>query len=150
MPTTRYPLAIRMRPLTRRRNPLFAALALALTLCAALLTHALPARADSTVTVTTTTDEMTTGNGTCSLREAIAYANGTAETDCGPAPGGTTTIVLPSGHYLLSSATGFRTLSLTGNAVIQGAGAGTTIIDGGSAVQVLSVGSASQSTISGV
>ncbi|HEX3978677.1 MAG TPA: fibronectin type III domain-containing protein [Solirubrobacteraceae bacterium] len=122
-----------------------------LVTCALLASaHLSPADADSTVTVSTTTDETTTGNGTCSLREAILYANGTAETDCGPAPTGITTIVLPGGHYVLSTATGFKTLSLTGNAIIEGAGAGTTLIDGGSAVQVLSVGSTSQSTISGV
>lgn len=108
--------------------------------------HASAARADSTVTVTTTTDETTTGNGTCSLREAILYASGTAETDCGPAPSGTTTIILPSGHYLLSGGT----LSLTRDATIQGAAAGTTIIDGGGAAQVLNVGASSQSSIGGV
>jgi CSLREA domain-containing protein len=120
---------------------------LALLVCVlVLVAHPSSVRADGTVTVTTTTDETTTGDGTCSLREAILYANGTAETDCGPGATGTTTIVVPAGHYVLSQGA----LPITGNAVIQGQGASGTIIDAGGGSQVVSVGAASQSTLSGV
>lgn len=64
MPTTRRPLPIRMRSLTFRRGILLAALALA----AAVFVRALPARADSTVAVTTNLDSTTSGDGVCSLR----------------------------------------------------------------------------------
>ena len=121
----------------------------ALMACALLaFMHASAARADSTVTVTTTTDETTTGERHLlaargdSLRRA-APRRPTA----GPAPSGTTTIILPSGHYLLSGGT----LSLTrATRSFGGAAAGTTIIDGGGASQVLNVGASSQSSIGGV
>ena len=68
---------------------------------------AIPAHAaGATINVTTTADQVTT-NGACSLREAILYANGTAETDCSAtaaAPGTTTTINVPAGAYTLTGA----------------------------------------------
>ena len=60
-----------------------------------------PALADSAVTVTTTSAETTAGDGTCSLAEAILYAqrlNG-GNTDCGTTATGTTVINMPEGTY---------------------------------------------------
>ena len=57
------------------------------------------ASADVTVHVTTTVDEHVK-NGQCSLREAMAYADGTAEPECGPgAPDGIVTVSVPAGCY---------------------------------------------------
>lgn len=103
------------------------------------------ALADSTVNVTTTSDSPTAGQ--CSLREAVAYANGTPEGDCAPsAQSGTTTINVPAGTYTLSGSG----LTLSRNAVINGAGASSTTISGGNALQVLSVVTGVQATLNGV
>jgi CSLREA domain-containing protein len=94
------------------------------------------ARADVTITVNTTSDDTTSGNGTCSLREAITYANGTAEADCAAGTAtGTTTITLPSGPYVLTNGE----LSITGPTVINGAGAASTTIDAHGASRAFSV-----------
>lgn len=104
------------------------------------------AAAATTVTVNTTLDE-TAGNGTCSLREATLYANGTAEPDCAAAPAsGNTTIVLPAGMYTL----GGRPLTLTGSATLSGAGATTTTITAAGASQVLVLAGTARATISDV
>jgi CSLREA domain-containing protein len=104
------------------------------------------AAAATTVTVNTTADE-TTANGTCSLREATLYANGTAEPDCAATPAsGNTTIVLPAGVYTL----GGRTLTLTGNVTLSGAGASTTTITAAGASQVFVLASTARATISDV
>ena len=93
----------------------------------------------TTVRVNTTLDETQAGNGTCSLREATLYANGTAEPDCASAPAsGTTTIDVPAGVYTLTGGP----LSLTGNASIGGAGAATTTITAAGASQVFAVAAA--------
>jgi CSLREA domain-containing protein len=68
---------------------------------------ATPALANSTVNVNSTADETHVGDGMCSLREAIAYANGSLEPDCLPSPvpaAGTTTINVPASpsHYFLT------------------------------------------------
>jgi CSLREA domain-containing protein len=106
-----------------------------------------PARADVPINVNTTTDDTTAGNGTCSLREAIAYADGTAEADCAAGTAsGTTTINLPAGHYLLTNGT----LSITGATVIKGSGASNTTIDANGTSQVISVGAAANVTLRGV
>ena len=90
-----------------------------------LLVSVVPvAVADSTVTVTTTTDEQTAGDA-CSLREAIAFAAGivTPSTrDCSSMPqSGTTTILVPKGCYHLTAGElilGMRLVPV----VIQGSG----------------------------
>jgi len=106
-----------------------------------------PAAAASIVRVNTTLDETQPGNGTCSLREATLYANGTAEPDCAPAPpSGPTTINLPAGAYILTGGA----LSLTGDATIAGAGAAMTTISGGGVSQVLGVSSSARVSVSGV
>ncbi|HTP19633.1 MAG TPA: CSLREA domain-containing protein [Solirubrobacteraceae bacterium] len=105
------------------------------------------AAADSTVRVNTTLDEAQPGNGTCSLREATLYANGTPEPDCAPTTAsGTTTIDVPTGVYVLTGGP----LSLTGNAAIAGAGAGTTTITGGGMSQVVVVAAGVRASISDV
>lgn len=120
-------------------------LAASLTLLAILGTTA--ARADVTINVNTTTDETTTGNGTCSLREAVLYANGTAEPDCAPGTAtGTTTVTLPSGPYVLTSGA----LSVTGTTVINGAGAASTTIDANGASQVVKIGTGATVSLNGV
>jgi CSLREA domain-containing protein len=105
------------------------------------------AAADSTVRVNTTLDETQAGNGTCSLREAVLYANGTPEPDCAPtAASGTTTINIPTGVYVLTGGA----LSLTGNAAIAGASAGTTTITAAGASQVFVVSNTARASISDV
>ena len=47
----------------------------------------------ATITVNTTTDELTPGSG-CSLREAIATVDGSGDGDCGNAGSGANTILL--------------------------------------------------------
>jgi CSLREA domain-containing protein len=90
------------------------------------------------LTVTTTTDESTSGDGACSLREAIAAvdAPGTA-TDCGTASSDTNTIALGPHTYELSipnaapdnNTTGdLDVLGTAGAVTVSGAGAGQTTI----------------------
>ena len=118
---------------------IWAAAVAAAVLGAFSLTAIRPASASAaaTVTVNTTADETQAGNGTCSLREATFYANGTgAEPDCAAAPpSGNTTIVLPAGFYTL----GGQPLTLSGNATLVGAGAPTTTISAAGHSQVLLV-----------
>jgi CSLREA domain-containing protein len=106
--------------------------------------------AGTTVTVNTATDETTAGDGTCSLREAVLYANPpTAEPDCAATPaasGSTTTINLSAVTYTLTQ--GF--LPINGSVVIAGQGAATTKIDAGGHSQVMVVGSGAVGSISGV
>ncbi len=80
----------------------------------------------STFNVTTLADVVDATDGVLSLREAILQANASA---------GANTIVLPAGTYTLTragideDAALSGDLDLTGHLTIQGAGAGTTIID---------------------
>ena len=118
-----------------------------LVVSALLGVSATSAHADSTINVTTTSDAPTAGQ--CSLREAITYANGTAEGDCAPGTqSGTTTINIPAGTYTLIPSNGG--LALSRNAILNGAGASSTTISGGNAVQVLSIAASVQLTINGV
>ena len=107
-----------------------------------------PARATATIQVNTTSDETSTGNGTCSLPEAVLYADGTAESDCAPGTAtGTTTIVVPAGHYILGIA---GTLTLSRTTVLNGAGAGNTVIDATSHGQIFSIQASADVTINAV
>ena len=107
-----------------------------------------PASASATIQVNTTADETSTGNGTCSLHEAVLYADGTAESDCAPGTAtGTTTIVLPAGHFILDIA---GTLPLSRTTVVDGAGAGSTVIDAAGHGQIFSVEASADVTINGV
>jgi CSLREA domain-containing protein len=121
------------------------------TCCLVGLLVAAPATA-ATITVNTTTDERTAGDGLCSLREAISTVNGSGNSDCAAADSGGNTIELGAHTYPLTlvfllggggsgcvSATGSDTtdntrdeLSVAGtvqNLTIEGAGASQTIID---------------------
>jgi fibronectin-binding autotransporter adhesin len=126
----------------------------------------------ATINVTTTTDELTDGlsgrpapNGNCSLREAVQAANtNTAVDACTKGDAGADTIDIPSGFYLLSHTGTGDTANLTGDLnikedlTISGAGASSTIIDGGKVLlgspdRILQIGGASSAPtviISGV
>lgn len=116
---------------------------LAAGLFLAVLSLPRPASA-ATITVDTETDEWNTGTG-CSLREAVQAANtDTAFGGC-VAGSGDDVILLPSGTYVLSlagagedtNATG--DLDLASNIEIIGAGAGTTVVDGGGTDRVFHI-----------
>ena len=98
-----------------------------------LLALALPALAEAAIPVNTTVDENNGGcPASCSLRDAVTAANGTAEV-----------VTVPGGTYSLP----LGPLTLNG-VTIQGAGAGLTIISGVSN-NVLTVGSGANA-VSGV
>jgi CSLREA domain-containing protein len=123
--------AVRSVDIGRRRIVLLAFLA-------GSLVAAAPARA-GVIQVTTRADETSAGDGSCSLREAISAVDSPqAGGDCSVAGGGSDTISLGPGTYVLSlpgpredsNATG--DLDVTGtvrNLTIEGAGAGVTTID---------------------
>ncbi len=72
------------------------------------------------ITVNTTKDELISGDGNCSLREAVGAASGASEPDCpGAAPIGTTTISVRAGTYHLTLA---HELFASGNVAIRGPG----------------------------
>jgi CSLREA domain-containing protein len=130
---------------TRRRRAGFAAV-LAIALLLAVIAPQL-APASSMITVNTTTDSTVSGDHLCSLREAIIFANGTAEPDCASGTAsGTTTINVPAGLYVLSGGV----LPINGNAVINGAGASTTTVNAGGLSQVISVAKTGNVSISGI
>lgn len=107
---------------------------LLLSVLAGALVTTRPARA-GTITVTTHLDAAT-GDGLCSLREAIIAANGDRIVDACPAGNGVDTIVLPAGAYPLTLAGRFEQLAATGDLDIYtdmtliGAGQDDTFIDG--------------------
>ena len=128
---------------------IWAAAVAAAVLVAFALTAIRPAVAGAatTVTVNTALDETQAGNGTCSLREATLYANGTAEPDCAPAPAaGGVTISLPTGLYVLTGGA----LALSGDATINGAGAAITTITAAGASQVFVVAATAHAAINDV
>lgn len=109
----------------------------------------------ATITVNTTVDELNT-NGNCSLREGIQAANTNSLVDACLAGSGTDTIILPAGTYTLgiagtgedANATG--DLDVTGGLIINGAGAVSTIIDGGSIDRVLEVRPGADVQVNGI
>ena len=113
--------------------------------------------AAATLRVNTTTDETTSGDHLCSLREAIAAANSPdTGSDCGTAGSVSNTIVLGAGTYTLSiapagaddNATG--DLNVTGSTPITiiGAGATASVIDAtGLGDRVLSVAAGATVTL---
>ena len=112
-----------------------------------------PARADTTIHVTTTADAMA-ADGQCSLVEALYIKAGFSEPDCSALPvSGTATIVVPAGCYRISAAVPFPELS--GTEAIEGAGpgpadcsAGGTVIQQQAPTQVLFIDSGADTTIS--
>lgn len=130
------------RPAHARRA---ASLALLATLCAALAGLATTARA-ATIAVTTTADELDfVPNGECSLREAVVTVNeqralGVGGCTVSGTLGSNDTIVLPAGTYRLTRITALPltlvdqdadNIDVLEDVTIQGAGAGSTVIDGG-------------------
>ena len=106
-----------------------------------------PAKA-ATITVSTTSD-VVSDDGLCSLREAITAANtdtasGLSVGEC-PGGSGDDAVTLPTGTYALSivgsgensNATG--DLDILGNVTINGAGSGSTTIDGSVLHRVLHI-----------
>src|SRR5215210_1583325 len=84
------------RLLTRLGSLIFAA-----PLAFAVLTPVVPVYAATTITVTTTADDLTS-NGNCSLREAIRAANLDAVVDTCRAGSGSDIILIPAGTYTLT------------------------------------------------
>jgi len=105
-------------------------------LAVALRIQPVPVAHAATINVNTTDDELN-NDGDCSLREAIRAANTDAAVDACPAGCGADTINLPAGTYNLTIAGAGEDAALTGdlditqNLTINGAGAATTVIDGG-------------------
>jgi CSLREA domain-containing protein len=105
--------------------------------------------AAATLNVNTKTDETTSGDHLCSLREAIAAANSPGTpSDCGVADSVSNTIVLGAGTYSLSipaagvddDSTGDLNVTGATPLTIMGAGAGASVIDAtGLGDRVLSV-----------
>ena len=102
--------------------------AASILLVACIVLFPLPVFAQSTITVTTTADELTP-DGDCSLREAIESANHDMRVDACTAGTGADTIIVPAGVYTISLAGGGednnRTgdYDLIGSVQIEGAGA---------------------------
>jgi uncharacterized repeat protein (TIGR01451 family)/CSLREA domain-containing protein len=93
------------------------------------------ASAASTITVTTTDDELNT-DGDCSLREAIQAANTDTAVDACTAGSGADTIVVPGGTYTLAISGANEEANATGDldvgadVTITGAGSGSAIVAG--------------------
>src|SRR2546427_2921632 len=110
------------------------------------------------INVTTTTDKFGSGTG-CSLREAIYAADhNAAVSDC-PAGSASDTIIVPSGTYTLTIPGSGENQGMTGDLDywwsgeplnIQGAGSGTTVIDGNRLDRVFDIGPGFPVLISGV
>lgn len=80
----------------------------------------------ATITVNTNADELN-NDGDCSLREAIEAAGSDAVVDACAAGAGVDTIAVPANTYLLTTGE----VQVGGDTTINGAGVGSTIIDGG-------------------
>jgi CSLREA domain-containing protein len=115
---------------------------LALLLALALGAMPAPGVHAATITVNTTADNLTAGDGWCTLREAIMNANADADTTSGDctAGSGADTINIPAGTYTIALTGNTDSNNLTGDLdiksdlTLQGAGQATTIIDGDGSV----------------
>ncbi len=101
----------------------------------------------ATLTVDSTADDLTPGDGQCTLREALINANDGGDAtggDCA-AGGGRDRIELPAGHYTLSLPGDGEDLGATGDldvlddVTLHGAGAAVTTIDAGGMAGVVAV-----------
>lgn len=129
-------------------------------ICACLLllgVLALPPQVLALVYIVDSTSDLTdadtgdgvcqTASGTCTLRAAIQQANAWAGTDV---------VVLPAGIYALTvsgageNAAASGDLDITDNLILNGAGAATTVIDGGAIDRVLDIADGVTAQISGV
>ncbi|HET9221759.1 MAG TPA: choice-of-anchor Q domain-containing protein [Roseiflexaceae bacterium] len=147
---------IQINRYARRRGRILQLL-FAATLGANLMLMAVyaPVARAATIGVTTTSDEINV-DGDCSLREAIRAANLNQVFDACPAGSGADTINLPAGNYVLTIAgtneddalTG--DLDITASVTINGAGAGSTTIDGNKLDRVFQIMSNSTAQIANV
>jgi uncharacterized repeat protein (TIGR01451 family) len=134
---------------SRYRPPRIAALLLGLAAAAPAATGAATFSVNDTndaVDASTLDGVCATATGTCTLRAAIQQANASSGTD---------TVTLPAGTYVLSIAGSDNTsaagdLDINENLVIAGAGARSTIIDGGGIDRVLHARASSVLSLSGV
>lgn len=107
------------------------------------------------INVNTTDDELNS-DGDCSLREAVQAANTDTAVDGCTSGSGTDTITLPAGTYTLSIAGVGEDANLTGdlditsNLTISGAGATSSIVNGGAIDRVFEVGLGATAQINGV
>ena len=142
-------MALLPRPtLAHRLLAAGASLGLALLLSGAVLfALRLPAAfAATTITVTSTADDLTV-NGNCTLREAVKAANTELAVDACPAGSGADTISLPAGTFTLALAGAEEDANATGDldvlasVTIEGASATTTIVDANGLDRVFDVDS---------
>lgn len=119
----------------RNRTLVLSAGIVALAVLAAFagLRLALPAHA-ADITVNTTADENNV-DGDCSLREAVEGANNDAAIDACTAGSGADTITVPAGTYTLTDGE----VSIGTDMTISGAGATSTIVDGGDGGRVFDI-----------
>ena len=128
-----------------------------LSVVLALLVVAAPAAGATTITVTTTVDELNS-DGDCSLREAVRAANTDAAVDACPAGSGTDTIIVPVGDYVFDAALGttgedlaaYGDLDIRQDLTIRGAGRTQTVIDAGGVDRVFQIWQPADVTITGV
>lgn len=120
----------------KTRQILQASLAVSLAMSGLIVTSTAPtAFAGTTITVTTTTDELNV-DGDCSLREAVAAANYDVAIDACPAGNGGDIVDVPAGTYSIAAVTpgpgnaGSNPLLLLGSVTLRGAGAGATRLEG--------------------
>ena len=129
--------------------------AVILGVAALLLTFAGPNAAHAAaIAVTATNDELNT-DGDCSLREAIQAANTDTGVDSCLSGNGADTIMVPAGTYTLSlpsleDSNTSGDLDIVGDLTIHGAGAASTIIDGGDIDRVFDVQIGANVAISGL
>ena len=120
-----------------------------------------PTLAATTITVTTTADDLDIGfNGNCTLREAILAANIDTKIDTCPAGSGKDTIIVPASAtpYTLTNTGADEDDGVKGDldlydadgVVIRGAGAASTIIDAAGIDRVFHVSGSGTTSISGV
>ena len=109
----------------------------------------------ATITVNTTDDELNS-DGDCSLREAIKAANTNLAVDACPAGSGADTITVPTGTYTLSIAGTGEDNNVNGdldvltNISFEGAGIGTTTINGGAIERVFDVRAGASASFDGL
>ncbi len=114
-----------------------------LAVVGALLASGLSVRA-AVITVNSTADDLTV-NGNCTLREAIQSANTDSAVDACAAGSGDDVIDLPAGTYTITIVGSGEDANATGdfdiltNLAINGAAAGTTIVDGGQLDRVFDI-----------
>ncbi len=107
---------------------------------------AAPVAGATTINVNTTQSTPTSGDGLCTLSEAVDYSDGNPASDCSAAPrSGTTVINLPAGRYEIPD-----TLELDLPTNIVGAGAASTDIDGGGAREVFTLDISAVVTMSAI